>query len=84
MEETWFVLGEGRSVIRSLSSSLDLAVAIGLIITNSVLSLATGYFLIISFRLKLWMLQCVKGEPVQLIKGRTAQERNVLGAILRT
>ena len=33
MEETWFVLGEGRSVIRSLSSSsLDLADAIGLII----------------------------------------------------
>ena len=26
------------------------------------------------------MLQCVEGEPVQLIKGRTGQERNVLGA----
>ena len=67
MEETWFVLGEGRSVIRSLSSSLDLADATGLIITNFGFIFGTWLFLIISFRLKLWMLQCVEGEPVQLI-----------------
>ena len=78
MEETWFVLGEGRSVIRSLFSSLDLADAIGLIIvansmnassslTNFGFVFGTWLFLNISFRLKLWMLQCVEGEPVQLI-----------------
>ena len=45
MEETWFVLGEGRSVIRSLSSSLDLVDGTGLIKTNFGFIFGTWLFL---------------------------------------